>query len=188
MAKMSFAEIREHQKHHPEDNLCDLHHPRDNHLMFFTQEGMKRFWQIARRGMKSLGPERRKYNLNSVISAIQKLFLIRLLDSPSSNDEQAHEIFLQVIRALSRIQMIGIGRATRQLPVFSSRSQMRLIVSETPVSLPPPWPARLARECTHERYRQPLGMGKDELQMSRDAVSPLHSNAGCLLNVARLIA
>ncbi len=102
MAKMSFADIQEHQKHHPEDNLCTLHHPKDNHLMSFTREGMKRFWQIARRGMKSLGPEGSKYSLKGVVSEIQKLFLTRLLDSPSSiNDEQAHEIFLQVIAKIS---------------------------------------------------------------------------------------
>lgn len=72
---MNFAEIREHQKHHPEDNLHTLHHPTDNHLMLFTREGMKRFWQIARRGVKSLGSEGHKYDLKIIVSEIQKLFL-----------------------------------------------------------------------------------------------------------------
>jgi hypothetical protein len=103
MAKMNFAEIREHQKHHPEDNLFTLHHPRDNHLMLFTREGAKRFRQVARRSFKSLGTESRKYDLNIVISKVKELFLTRLLENTSSlNDEHAHEIFLQAIAEISK--------------------------------------------------------------------------------------
>jgi hypothetical protein len=102
MGRMSFPEIKDHHKQHPEDNLYTLHHPKDNHLMLFTREGMKRFWQIGRRGLKSLGPEGCKYDLDNVVAEIQKLFLGQLLDNPSLiNDEQSHDIFAAVIAKIS---------------------------------------------------------------------------------------
>jgi len=102
MAKMTFPEIREHQQKHPKDNLHTLRHPKDNHLMLFTREGAKRFWQIGRRGLKALGSERHKYDLKRIVGELETHFLNRLFDSPSSiNDEQCHEIFLQVLAEIS---------------------------------------------------------------------------------------
>ncbi len=88
MGRMSFPEIKDHHKQHPEDNLYTLHHPKDNHLMLFTREGMKRFWQIGRRGLKSLGPEGFKYDLDNVVTELQKLF-------------QSHDVFVAVIAKIS---------------------------------------------------------------------------------------
>jgi len=103
MAKMNIAEIKEHYKFHPEDKLYSLKHPKDNHLMLFTREGMKRLWQIVRRGMKFIGPERSKYDLKTTVAGLENLFLIRLCDDPSSiNDEGAHELFTQVLVELSK--------------------------------------------------------------------------------------
>lgn len=102
MAKMTFPEIKKHHERHPEDDLYTLRHPKDGNLMRFTREGMKRFWQISRRGLKSLGPDGNKYNPAKVVDEIQKLFLGRILDNPSSvNDEQSHDIFLEVIAKIS---------------------------------------------------------------------------------------
>ena len=127
MAKMNFAEIREHQKQHPEENLYTLHHPKDNHLMLFTREGMKRFWQVAGRGMKSLGPESRKYDLKSVVSEIQRAFLTRLLDNPPSiNDEHAHDIFVQVIAKISAAFVPSTHYVPCRLVAHTSPSQFRI--------------------------------------------------------------
>jgi len=103
MAKKNFAEIKEHHKDHPEDDLYTVRHPKDNHLMLFTREGMRRLWQIARRGLKSIGPEGGKYDLKTVVDGIEKLFLAKLFDDPSSiNDEQAHELFMQALAEISK--------------------------------------------------------------------------------------
>jgi hypothetical protein len=127
MAQMNFAQIKEHHSLHPEDSLHTLKHPKDKHLMLFTREGAKRLWQVARRGLKSLGPESTKYELKTVVDAIEKLFLARLVDDPSSiNDEQAHELFRQALADVSKDFVSSTHHVPCSLAAHRSPAEFRI--------------------------------------------------------------
>src|SRR5579862_7972279 len=95
---LSIPEIRAHYAEHPEDALCTLSGSQGNDLLF-TRKGESHFHNIARRGLRALGPDAKVHDFFEVVNALEREFMNRLNKGPI-NDENAHAIFESALEQL----------------------------------------------------------------------------------------
>jgi Apea-like HEPN len=97
---MTGPELIAYYNAHQEDALYTL--PRNDgrgHLPF-TRKGEVHFYEIARRGLRAMGSQGEKYELQAVVDALKSAFMEGDENEPPVTPENAHEIFEGVTEQL----------------------------------------------------------------------------------------